>query len=108
MTDFIKCGYCLTLDNHYTSLEIAETLLSFETACYGTLKKKQNLPHDFWIRKPKKGDPPTKDFKGDIMVLQWNDVTKTKSVKMVSMLSTIHLVELVDSGKKFLQQRKSL
>ena len=100
MTDFIQCGYCLTLNNYYTSPEIDETLLSLETDCYRTLKKKQNLPHDFWNWKPKKGDPPTKEFKGGIMALQWNDVTKTKLVKIVSMLSTIHLGELMDSGKK--------
>lgn len=34
------------------------------------------------------------------MVLRWNDVTKTKKEKIVSMLSTIHVGELVDSGKK--------
>ena len=89
MTDFIQCGYCLTLDNYYISPEISETLLSLETDFY-----------DFWNWKPKKGDPPTKDFKGDIMVLWWNDVTKTKPVKIVSMLSTIHLGELIDRGKK--------
>ena len=100
MTDFIQCGYCLTLNNYYTSPEIDETLLSLETDCYRTLKKKQNLPHDFWNWKPKKGDPPTKQFKGEIMALRWNDVTETKSVKIVSMLSTIHLGQLMDKGKK--------
>ena len=70
MTDFLQCGYCLTLDNYYISPEIAETLLSLETDCYGTLKKKQTLLHDFWNWKPKKRDPPTKEFKGHIMVLR--------------------------------------
>ena len=65
MTDFIQCGYCLTLGNYYTSPEIAETLLSWETDCYGTFQKNQNLPHDFWTWKPKKRHPPTKEFKVD-------------------------------------------
>ena len=47
MNDFIRCGYWLTLGNYYTLPEIAETLLSLETDSNGTLKKKQNLPHDF-------------------------------------------------------------
>ena len=31
--------------------------------------------------------------------MQWNDASKTKSVKFVSMLSTIHTFEMVDSNK---------
>ena len=65
MTDFIQWGYCLTLDKYYTSAEIAETLLSLETDCYGTFQKNQNLLHDFWTWKPKKRDPPAKEFKVD-------------------------------------------
>ena len=55
-----------------------------------------NLPSSI---KPVKGEPPITKFDGDIMVMRWNDVTKTKSVKIFSMLSTIHTIELVDSGK---------
>ena len=44
---FYNKGYCVTLDNFYTSPEIAKELLSLETDCYGTLRKKQDLPSDF-------------------------------------------------------------
>ena len=45
---FYNKGYCVTLDNFYTSPEIAKELLSIGTDCYGTLRKKQDLPSDFW------------------------------------------------------------
>ena len=99
MHGFYNKGYCVTLDNYYTSPDLAKTLLSLGTDCYGTLRKKQGLPSDFWQWKSVKGEPPITKFDGDIMVMRWNDVTKTKSVKIVSMLSTIHTSELVDSGK---------
>ena len=50
---------------------------------------------------PNKGGEPTKQFCGNLLVLCWNDVTQTKSTKLVSMLLTIHRGKLVDSGKKF-------
>ena len=31
--------------------------------------------------------------------MRWNDITKTKTVKFVSMMSTIHSFELADSNK---------
>ena len=69
---------------------MAETLLQLQADCYGTLRRKEDLPRDFWKWKPLKGDPCQKQFQGDIIVLRWNDITKTKSIKYVSMLSTIH------------------
>lgn len=100
MKPFINMGYRLTLDNYYTSPELAIALLGLQTDCYGTLRKKEGLPKDFWSWKPQKGDPPKKNFCNDMMVLRWNDESKTKSTKFVSMLSTIHSGDLVDSGKK--------
>ena len=69
---------------------MAETLLQLQADCYGTLRRKEDLPRNFWKWKPLKGDPSQKQFQGDIIVLRWNDITKTKSIKYVSMLSTIH------------------
>ena len=69
MNDFIQCGYCLTFDNYYASPEINGTLLSLETDCNGTLKKKQNLSHGSGNGKPKKAHPPAREFKGHIMNL---------------------------------------
>ena len=70
------------------------------TDCFGTLRKKSNLPGDFWLWKPKLGDTLKAKFDGEIGIMRWNDVTKTNTVKFVSMMSTIHLFELVDSNKK--------
>ena len=42
-----------------------------------------------------------KNCDDEIMVLRWYDITKTKSEKIVSMVSTIHKGDLIDSGKKF-------
>ena len=75
---FYNKGHCVTLDNFYTSPGIAKELLSLETDCYGTLRKKQDLPSDFWQRKPVKGELPIAKYYGNILVLRWNDVTKTK------------------------------
>ena len=47
-----------------------------------------------------KGDPPKKGFCDDITVLRWNDESKTKSTKFVSMLSTVHTGDPIDGGKK--------
>ena len=96
---FYNKSYCVTLDNFYTSPEIAKELLSLETDCYGTLRKKQDLPSDFWQWKPVKGELPIAKYNGNILVSRWSDVTKTKSVKIVSMLWTIHANILADSGK---------
>ena len=64
------------------------------------MRKKFNLPDNFWLWKPKRGDPSKAKFGGEIGVMRWNDVTKTKIAKFVSMMSTFHSFELVDSNKK--------
>ena len=49
--------------------------------------------------KPKKGKLPEVKYSDDINVMQWNDATKPKSVKFVSMLLTIIIFDLIDSNK---------
>ena len=63
---YLNKGYCVTLDNYYTSLELAKALLLNKTDCFGSLQKKANLPHDFWLWKPKRGDLPKVTFDGDM------------------------------------------
>ena len=58
------------------------------------------MPKDFGNWHPEKGDVQKK-YEDEIMILRWNDVTKTKTEKIVSMLSAIHSGDLIDSGKKF-------
>ena len=60
--------------------ELAKELLYLQKDCLGTLRKKEVLPK-------KDEDEAMKQYSGKIMVLRWNDVTKTKSTKIVSMLS---------------------
>ena len=40
------------------------------------MRKKSNLPDNFWLWKPKRGDPLKAKFGGEIGVMRWNDVTK--------------------------------
>ena len=89
----------MTLDNYYTSPELGKALMLNGTNCFGTLWNKSNYPDDFRLWKPKRGDPPKAKFDREIVVMRWNDVTKTKTVNFVSMMSTIHLFELVDLNK---------
>ena len=84
---YLNKGYCVTLDNYYASPELGKPLMLNGTNCFGTLRKKSNLPDDFWLWKPKRGDPP-KPWRGD-----WSNA-------FVSMMSTIHSFELVDSNTK--------
>ena len=46
-----------------------------------------------------KGDSPKSQFKSEVGVMGWNDASKTKSVKFVSMVFTIHTFEMVGSNK---------
>ena len=89
------------MTHDYTSPELA-VLASCNTDCYCTLQKKQSLPNQYWEWKRKKGDLPKSQFKGEVGIMWWNDASKMKSVKFevcVSMLSTIHTIEMVDSNK---------
>ena len=108
LSDLLGEGYSVTLDNYYTSPEIAQILLSYNTDCFGTLRSKANLPHDFWYWHPQKGNPPEIKFNGHMMVLRWNDTTKTKKEKIVSMLSTIHIGQLIDSGKEHFRTKETI
>ena len=95
--DYLHKGYCITLDSYYTSPELADALVSCDTDCNSTLRKKQSLPNQYWELKAKKRDPPKFQFKDEVGVIRSNDASKTQSVKFVSILSTTHTFEIVDS-----------
>lgn len=96
MEPLLDKGYCLTVDNFYTSPELVEKLLSRKTDVYGT------------VRPSRKDMPPLRDAnlkKGDIvayqrgkcMALQWRDK------KLVTLLSTVHdatMTEVVNRKKE--------
>ena len=95
-------GYCVTLDNLYTEPYLLLALYENKTDSFGTLRKKKGLPRDFWLWKPQKGigiPPMIKYHDEKLMVMRWNDCYKTKKKKIVSMLSTRHVGELVGTGK---------
>ena len=92
----------------YTSPELLLALYKNNVDCYGTLRKKKGLPKDFWSWKPKKevGVEPIRKFCDQkFMVMRWIDAYKTKSNKIVSMMSTKHIGELVNTGKIHFQSK---
>ena len=58
------------------SPELAIALLNLRTDSYGTLRKKEGLPKNFWNWKPMKGDPPKK---ASVMILWcYNETMKAR------------------------------
>ena len=101
-------GYCIIVDNLYTSPELLLALYKNNVDCYGTLRKKKGLPKDFWSWKPKKevGVEPIRKFCDQkFMIMRWNDAYKTKSNKTVSLMSTKDVDELVKTGKIHFQSK---
>ncbi|GBL65765.1 hypothetical protein AVEN_100678-1 [Araneus ventricosus] len=57
LEDLIDKGYCVTLDNFYTSPELAELLLSHRTDVYGTLRPNRiGVPEEIKKGTLKKGE----------------------------------------------------
>ena len=54
MEGFYQKGYNIVLDNLYTSPELLKALYLNITDAYGTLRKKEGLPKDFWVWQPSK------------------------------------------------------
>ena len=111
MEGYYGCGYNLALDNLYTSPELLKALFLNKTDAYGTLRKKEGLPSDFWTWKPAKGvdEPATiKYCDRTYMVLCWNDPYKTKSVKIVSMMSTKHVGGIIEADKQHYATKKQI
>ncbi|GBM15692.1 PiggyBac transposable element-derived protein 4 [Araneus ventricosus] len=87
-------GYCVTLDNFYTSPELAETLLSNRTDVYGTLRShRRGIPQEIKSRILKKGEIIGFQ-KGKMCILKYMDK------KPICMLSTIHTINFVEQCKK--------
>jgi len=102
MVDLYGKGYNLALDNLYTSPDLLKALFQNSFDAYGTLRKKEGLPKDFWSWKPVKGvgEPAmTKWCDKTYVVLRWNDPYKTKSQKVVSLMSTKHTGEIAETGR---------
>ena len=92
----------------YTSPELLLALYKNNVDCYGTLRKKKGLPKDFWSWKPIKRvfvEPIRKFCDQKVMVMRWNDPYKIKPNKIVSLVSTKHVSELVNTGKFHFQSK---
>ena len=46
--DYLNIGYCVILDDYYASSWLANALISCDTDCYGTCRKKKGLPKQLW------------------------------------------------------------
>lgn len=76
-------GYCLFLDNYYTSVDLVQKLVKKRTDCIGTMRiNRKGLPKEIKV-KLKKGDSVAM-YKKKIMVQKWKDK------KDVLMISTLH------------------
>ena len=80
----LEKGYCVTLDNFYTSPELLEILIKHKTDTYGTVRSnRKNLPTNFAREKLKRGDVRAWQ-KGKMVALRWKDK------KDVCVMSTVH------------------
>ncbi|GIY71398.1 piggyBac transposable element-derived protein 4 [Caerostris darwini] len=88
MEPLLHKGYCLTIDNYYSSPELADKLVSCRTDTYGTLNlKRKEVPKEMQKKKLKKGEIIAFQ-RGKVTVMKWMDKKK------VSLLSTIHNTEM--------------
>lgn len=97
-------GYCLIVDNFYTSPELAELLKDFKTDIYGTIRPtRKSLPPSIKSEKLKRGDVIAFQ-KGKMCVMKWQDK------KPVCILSTVHNHEMVEtrSRQKSVQKPKAV
>lgn len=97
--DLLGKGYCLTVDNFYTSPQLAEILISQKTDIYGTVKpNRKEMPYglkktELKRRKMKKGDVVGYQ-KGKMTVMAWQDK------KVVTLLSTVHSTKMLEVQKR--------
>ncbi|XP_035216381.1 piggyBac transposable element-derived protein 4-like [Stegodyphus dumicola] len=91
--DLLGKGYFLMKDNFYTSPELAELLINQKTDICRTLRdSRKSLPHAIKLQKVKKEEVIAFQ-KGKICVLKWKDK------KPLSMLSTVHNNEMIETAK---------
>lgn len=94
LEDLLDKGYCVTLDNFYTSPELAELLLSHRTDVYGTLRPNRiGVPEEIKKGTLKKGEIVGFQ-KGKICVMKYMDK------KPICILSTVHNTVIVEQDKK--------
>lgn len=76
-------GYCVTINNFYTSPELVDALIKNCTDVYGTVRaNRKEMPPEFRAPKLKKGDVHAYQ-RGKCVALQWRDK------KVVTVMSTV-------------------
>lgn len=95
MNKHLGKGHTLYTDNFYTSLELANSLLSNETHLVGTIRKnRKGLPNDVVKQKLSKGEMICLENGEGVVITKWQDKRE------VHMLSTLHGPQFVETGKK--------
>lgn len=102
MNPLLDKGYCLTVDNFYTSPELVDLLVSRKTDVYGTVKPSRRDMPQLKAAKLKKGEVVAYQ-RGKCMALQWKDK------KLVTLLSTVHDSSMCETenrkGEKLLKPK---
>jgi len=91
---YLNNGRTLVTDNFYTSLTLANELLKNDTHLVGTLRSNRVKLPEVMKAKLNKGQIIGKENTDGIVVAKWRDK------RDVSMMSTKHNLDLVDTGKK--------
>ncbi|GFS85284.1 piggyBac transposable element-derived protein 4 [Trichonephila clavipes] len=89
MEPLLNKEHCLTTDNFYSSPESADILIQSLIDMYGTLKpRRKDVPKELLSKKIDKGQMIAYQ-RGKVCVMKWMDK------KAVSLISTIHNLEMV-------------
>lgn len=93
MEPLLNMGYCLTIDNYYTSLNLADLLVQNKTDMYGTARStRKEMPHTMVSKKL--GVDETISFRrGKLLAMKWKDK------KDICLLSTVHNSEIIVTNK---------
>ena len=101
MEPILDRGHTIYTDNFYTSVTLAEQLMTRNTNLCGTLRKNRKyLPSEVVSAKLKRGEAISRQS-NQIVVTKWHDK------RDVLMLSTIHNGAVRDTGKKTGKENKS-
>jgi len=92
--DILGKGHTICTDNWYTSVDLAEKLLTMNTHLVGTLRKNRNSA-EVVSKKLKRGEVIARENISGITMLKWKDK------RAVLMLSTKHSGEMITLHKKF-------
>nr|CAI5851431.1 unnamed protein product [Callosobruchus analis] len=85
-------GYCLFLDNYYTSVDLAEKLSQRRTDCVGTMRiNRKGVPKDLKEKKL---------ARGETFALFRKKLLKYKDKKEIIMISSLHDNQFVEKTKR--------